>query len=184
MRDFATIQRELNLKQFLESPLGTLYFVPMALEAPRLLVRHFDGILPPRLITPFVSLPPAAQQWIERSPDLERLVRIEQPIEVGRDFVAREHHTYGINLSAYTDWEEPPTPPAELALMQDAFRSLRGKSTSPKDNILKAVLARSLLEPTSKTYFNEDEGRFVVVELKPTREEVERWARLMGQAGS
>lgn len=44
--------------------------------------------------------------------------------------------------------------------------------------ILKAVLARSLLEPSSKTYFNEDEERFIVVELKPTREEVERWARL------
>src|SRR4051812_8452656 len=117
MRDFATIHRELKLKQFLESPLGTLYLSPEAPGTRRLVVRHFDGSLPSTLVAPFAGLLHSAQAWIARRAELERLVRIEQPVEVGSDFVARTHHVYGISLSSYTDWEEPPAPPPELARM-------------------------------------------------------------------
>jgi hypothetical protein len=183
MREFADIQRDLGLKKFLDSPLGTLYFVPFAPGAPRVIVRHFDSELPPTLVEPFADLVRAAQQWIEHRPELARLVRVEQPVEVGGDFVARKHHTYYTSTDAYVEWEDPPEPPEEFEQMRSAFRAAVGESADPKDAIIETVLARSLLEPTGKTYFgesdkNESEGQFIVVEPKLTREDVERWAAL------
>lgn len=179
MRDFATLRRELKLKPFLENPLGTLYISPEVPGTPRLIVRHFDGGLPSTLAGPFVMLLRSAQQWLEHNPELKRLVSIEQPVEVGSDFVARKHHIYGVSLSSYTEWDEPPTPPPQLARMQKTFREALGKSTDPKDVLLEKVLARSLLEATAKTYFDDDEERFIVVDLKPTADEVKRWATLI-----
>lgn len=178
MRDFVDIQQALGLKKFLGSPLGTLYFVPVAPDAPRLMVRHFDRELPVALVEPFAELMRTAQEWIERHPALSRLVRVEQPIEVGRDFIARTHHTYYTSTDAYVDWEDPPEPPEELEQMRSAFRAAVGRSADPRDAIIEAVLARSLLEPTGKTFFDEEEGRFIVVEPKPAREDLERWAAL------
>ncbi|NPD23120.1 DUF4604 domain-containing protein [Corallococcus exiguus] len=178
MRDFATLHRELKLKPFLESPLGALYLSREVPGASRLVVRHFDGSLPSTMVGPFVAMLHSTQQWLERNPELERLVSIEQPVEVGSDFVARKHHIYGVNLSSYTEWDEPPAPPPQLARMQKAFRGSRGKSTDPRDTLLEKVLARSLLEATAKTYFDDDEERFIVVDLKPTADEVKRWAAL------
>jgi hypothetical protein len=141
-------------------------------------VRHFDGGLPSTLVGPFVALLRSTQQWLERNAELKRLVFIEQPMEVGKDFVARKHHIYGVSLSSYTEWDEPPAPPPQLARMQKAFRGALGKSTDPKDALVEKVLARSLLEATAKTYFDDDEERFIVVDLKPTEDEVKRWATL------
>ncbi|WP_147469303.1 hypothetical protein [Corallococcus sp. AB045] len=97
---------------------------------------------------------------------------------MGSDFVARKHHLYGVNLASYTEWDEPPAPPPQLARMQKAFRRSLGKSTDPRNMLLEKVLARSLLEATAKTYFDDDEERFIVVDLKPTADEVKRWAAL------
>lgn len=178
MRTFTDIERDLGLKRFLASQLGTLYFVPFAPEAPRVIVRRFDRDLDPALIGAYVDLVGAAQEWVERRPELERLVRIEQPTEVGADFVARPHHTYYTSTYAYEEWDDPPEPPHELGVMRAALRSALAEPHDDRDRILGRVLARSLLEPTGKTVFDEGEGRFVVVEPKLTREDVESWAGL------
>lgn len=182
MREFTDIQRELGLKLFLESPWGTLYFVPIAPGSPRILVRHFDSELPADLAAPFGDLMRATQSWVERHPQLERLVRVLQPMEVGRDFVAREHLVYYTSTSTYVESDDSPEPPPELDEMRNVFRGLIGASADPKDVIIESVLARSLLEPSAKTVFTEDEGKFLVVEPKPTRDELERWAALPASA--
>jgi hypothetical protein len=46
MRKFTDIQRELNLMKLTDSRNGTLYCVPVAPGAPRLIVRRFDQALP------------------------------------------------------------------------------------------------------------------------------------------
>ncbi|MBD2767336.1 hypothetical protein IC235_05465 [Hymenobacter sp. BT664] len=178
MRKFADIQGEIGLQKFLDSPLGTLYFVPAAPGAPRVMVRHFDTDIPTTLVKPFADLVQAAQQWIGYHSELVRLVKVEQPIEVGRDFVARPHHTYYTSIRAYVEWEDPPEPPDELEQMRSSLRAVLGKSVEPRDIIIETVLARSLLEPTGKTFFDESEGQFIVVEPKLTREDVARWAAL------
>lgn len=174
------MKQELGLQKFLASPLGTLYFVPSAPGRPRIIVRHFDGELSPAFVQPYADLIRAAQQWVERHSGLDRLVRIEQPTEVGEDFVARPHHTYSTSIDAYEEWEDPPQPPAELTEMRDLLRAALLEPADPKEAIIHRVLARSLLEPTGKTYFHEGEGRFIVVEPKLTSDDVQRWAAQSG----
>jgi hypothetical protein len=146
-----------------------------------LIVRHFDSQLPASLVSPFVSLTSAAQTWLADRPYLDRLVRVVQPVEVGTDFIARPHFTYYTATDTYelNDDEESPEPPPELAKMRAEFLSQCGGPAGSLEAIIETVLARSLIEPTGKTFFHEGEARFIVVELKPTRNELERWEALL-----
>jgi hypothetical protein len=181
MRKFAEVQAELGLKKFLDSPLGALYFVPSLPGKPGIIVRHFDRDVPPALTGAFADLVNAAQQWIEEHPLVARYARVQLPIEVGQDFVSRQHHIYYTSTRSYEDYEDdedPPEPPDELAEMRSSLQQALGHPASEKESIIEAVLARSLLEPTGKVYFNDDEGRFIVVEPKVTPQEIERWAKM------
>ena len=62
--------------------------------------------------------------------------------------------------------------------MREALREQIGKSRDPKDVIIERVLRRSLLEPSEKTIFDSDEDRFVIVDPKIRREDVDAWAAL------
>lgn len=177
MRDFSDIQHELGLKLFLESGNGNLYFVPASPGAPRVIVRRFDRDLPPALIPAYVDLLAAAQAWIEDDPELSALVRVERPREVGRDFIARPHHI-GNSLNSFLDTDpedDPPEPPDELAPMQARFRARAEAASGPREALLTSILARSLIEPTAKTVYSYRGLPFIVVDLKPTRAELERW---------
>jgi hypothetical protein len=178
MRRFSDIRRALGLEEYLWSSLGTLYFNPGAKRDSRLIVRHFDRELPVVLVGPFADFIQEAQQWVEQHPALEKLVRVEQPVEVGSDFIARRHHAYHTDISHYTGGEDAPEAPQELAQMRAAFRTVMEGAKGPREALIATVLARSLLEANGKTYFNNDEGRFIVVEPKPTPEDIQRWARL------
>jgi hypothetical protein len=180
MRDFADIQRELALMPFLDSMNGSLYCVPVAPGAPRLIVRRFDRELTPAMIPVYVDLLAAAQAWIAADPELEQLVRIEQPSEVGHDFIARPHLN-ATSLDTYMASDpddDPPDPPDELAPMQSRFRSRAKVTSGSREALLTTILARSLLAPTHKTMYSFAESRFVVVDLKPIRAELERWREL------
>ncbi len=159
----------------LNSSLGTLYCVPVA---PRVMFRYFDSDLPVILVKPFADFVKAAGQWMKSRPKLAHLVKIEQPIEVGYDFIARPHHTYYTSTDVYVDWEYPPEPPEQLEQMRTIFREEIGKSKSPKDVLIETVLTRSLLEPNSKTYFAESKEQFIVVESKLICDDIERWSFL------
>ena len=175
MRDFAAIARTEPLKKFLESASGTLYFDTRG-PAPTMIVRHFDRDLPRTLVGPFAELNAAARRWVEAHPAVARWVKIEPPLEVGEDFVARPHHVYHASLRSYDepDDESPVEPPDELAPMRTAVRAALGHPEGERAEIVETVLARSLLGATGKTYIEGD--RFVVVELTPTRTELEQFA--------
>jgi hypothetical protein len=91
MRKFADIELELQLMKFTDSANGTLYCVPVSPGAPRLVVRRFDRALPPSLVTAYARLITDAAVWIAADPELAKLVRIEQPTEIGSDYIARRH---------------------------------------------------------------------------------------------
>jgi hypothetical protein len=175
MREFADIRHEPGLKKFFDSSLGTLYTISDISGVPKVMIRHFDGDIPISLVKPFADLVQAVQKWINRNPPLSQLVRIEQPIEVGCDFIARPFHIYYVSTDSYVYWEDQPEIPEELEKMRKYLREAIGKSLDPKDAIIEGVLKQSLLGPTGKTYFDEIEGKFVVVEPKITREDVENW---------
>lgn len=172
MRKFTEIQAELQLIPFGQSPSGNLHCMVGAAPGPRLLVRHFDREIPPALIGALESLRAAAVEFIGRDEELAQLVMIDSPVEIGSDFIARRHRM-GDSLAHFADDEDPPEPPPELAIVQERFGRLRASATSPEDLLVATILARSLLEPTSKTMYVYAEERFVITELKVTRSELE-----------
>jgi hypothetical protein len=175
LRDFATMQSDEGLETFTESDAGTLYFVPPARGTALRLVRRFDGALPSRLVEAYAGLVRACQDWIERDRELAGLVRVDQPVEVGRDFVARPHRLYHVSLRTYARGtvDEPP----ELARLRQRFAQLAARAAGADDEIVVATLGPSILDATAKTFWEPDEERFVVVEPKVTRELLERWAQ-------
>lgn len=181
MRQFDEISQQLGLKRFLDSPSGTLYYIPRpASDDAATMVRRFDGTLPPSSIPAYVDLARAAQAWLDRHPALAACIRVEQPFEAGADFVARRHHYYYVALSSYDpDDDEAPPPPDELLALRAAFADARGRSTDARDGLVGDVLSRSILAATGKTFFEGAEHRFVIVELAPTADELARWTALM-----
>jgi hypothetical protein len=182
MREFADIERELHLMKFTDSRNGTLYCVPVAPGAPRLIVRRFDGDLPPDLVPVYAELVAAAAAWIAVDPELAGLVRIEPPAEVGREYIARRHFN-ATSLDAFLETdpdEDPPEPPLELAQMQTRFRDRSSAARNPREALLTSILARSILERSLKTFYDYDAEQFVIADLKPTREDLERWRDLAG----
>src|SRR5204862_6903125 len=136
------------------SPLATPDFVPKPPEAAGILECHFDNQLGPELFAAYVDLVRATSAWLLENPRLAELVRVEQPMELGTDFVARPHHTYYTSTDAYTRAEDPPRPPAELAEMRSLLRAVFGEPPADaREAIVRRVLARSLLEPSGKTYY-------------------------------
>ncbi|KAB2906967.1 MAG: hypothetical protein F9K40_05570 [Kofleriaceae bacterium] len=179
MRKFIDIQRELDLVRFLESEHGDLY-VPRATDGPPIIVRQFQRTIPSRLVGTYARLLAACQAWIEHDSALAALVRIEQPVEVGEDFLSRAFisaTSLASFLSSDAD-DDPPEPPEELSTMQTRFRELASTASTPHERTLTAILARSLLEPTYKTVYSMREERFVVADLKPTVAELEELAAL------
>jgi hypothetical protein len=125
MRTFADIQQELSLVPFVGSENGSLHCVPVSPGAPRLIVRHFDRALEPSMIPSYVELLAASQDWISADPELSALVRVEQPSETGRDFIARPHMNAS-SLDAFLSGdpeEDPPEVPDELAPCKRASAS-------------------------------------------------------------
>ena len=180
MREFLDISRDLNLMKLTDSTNGTLYCVPAGPGAPRLIVRHFDGAVAPSLVPAYVCMLAAAKSWLEQDAELAALVRVEQPAEVGHAFIARRHFL-GTTLDAFLEAdpdEDPPERPPELARMQMRFQDLAARVTGPREQLLATVLARSVLEPSLKTFYDEEHAEFVVGDIKPTPDELERWAVL------
>lgn len=171
MRTFERIRSDEGLAKFLDSANGTLYFVPRAPGSRRLIVRHFDGAVPADWIPDFVSLLAATRAFIDARPSLAELVHIAPPLEVGTDFVAREHFTYYTSTESYEDDDESIEPPDELETMRGLVR----QAVEDDAGAIGEVLRRSLLEPTGKTWFNEAEGRFIVVDPVWDRTTLERW---------
>ena len=173
MRTFNDVRSELNLQKFVGSFSGDLFCVPIAPGAPRILVRHFNRDLSAELIPAYVALLREAEAWIERDPELARVVRVDQPTEVGEDFIARPHRM-GTSLSAYFDDEDPADPPEELSAIQSRFLARLAEGIGPENELVARVLARSILEATGKTLYSFPEEKFIISDLKPTREELEQ----------
>ena len=176
MRSFLDIESELGLRKFLSSELGTLYFVPSSPGSPRVIVRYFDSKLKPKSIANFAHMLKFCQDWVAEFPLLSDLVRVEQPLEIGIDFISRNHHTYYTSTDSYVEEHNPVEAPPELEIMREIVLESMKSVGDEKVELIKKVMKRSLLEPTNKTYFNSSEMKFIVVEPKFLASEVESWA--------
>ena len=177
MREFADIECQLQLMKFTDSASGTLYCVPVSPGAPRLIVRHFDRALPPSLVIAYARLITDAAAWVGADPELANLVRVEQPTEIGSDFIARRH-VNATSLDAFLETypeEDPPEPPPELSRMQTRFRERAKLASSAREALLVSILGHSILERSQKTFYDADVEQFVIADPRPTPDELERW---------
>jgi hypothetical protein len=175
MRNFDEIQRELDLIPFLESANGDLY-LPRDVHGPQVIVRRFNRSLDPSRVESYARFLADAQAWIDRDAELSALLRVEQPMEVGADFLARRFVS-ATSLASFVDTDsedDPPDAPDELAPMQSRFRDLVSQTRSPGDSLVASVLARSILEPTNKTVYSFREERFIVLDPKLTGFDLEQ----------
>lgn len=181
MRTFAELQTARPLQHFLVSDPGTLYFDPQAQGVNRILVRRFDDATGAATSSAtYADIVQAVADWVDDEPDVARWVRVERPREVGADFIVRAYPVYLTGTDAYDFSSEAPVPPPELDAMRRAVREAlaRPRDAPPtRGAIVARVVERSLLEPTGRTYFNEADDLFVVVEPKITAVEVREWAK-------
>lgn len=179
MRSFSEIERDLGLVRFAASPLGTLYFVPSSSDGPKLMVRRFDSAAGPEFVTPYAQVAEFAQLWLDERAHLGRLVRVEQPVETGSDFLARKFYVYYVSTNSYLA-PDPPEVPEELEEMRSLFREEAGRSDDPRDELVERVLARSILEPNSKTVPDQPQDgsagvQFVIIDPKLTLPDLKEW---------
>lgn len=180
MRRFVERAPELGVSKWVDSPVGTLYLNLDENAVDHSVVRHFDGAVPPDLVPAYVDLVRALDAWVRSRPDLDRLVRIELPTEVGLDYVVRPHHVYWTSTASYHE-PNPVKRPRELKWMRGAVRDAVEHADGPRDAIIARVVKRSLLEPTYKTYFAEHLEKFVVVDPRTEPDDVFEWAAIAQQ---
>jgi hypothetical protein len=199
MRSFHDIQRDLGLVLYADSPLGRVTASPSHERGERLLVRHLDGEIPPALLDAWIDLASTAAAWVAADPALARVLRVEQPVERGRDFLATRH-IIGTSLRRFVErkpWppperdprdaadlddDEPPPaiePPDELGPMLERFPVHARTARSSRERLVVELLTRAVLAPAIHTIYDYQDSRFVVADLEPTRAELERWAELM-----
>jgi hypothetical protein len=117
---------------------------------------------------------------LRERPFIRALVNVPQPLEIGRDFIARTFFSYGYSTEGYDADEADP--PRDLAWLRDAAEDALGSPQSPRGALLEDVLERSLLKPSGKVFF--DDKRFVVVEPHVSPDELQRWADLEHDDGN
>jgi len=94
----------------------------------------------------------ACQLWVAASSILNRCVRVELPLEVGSNFVARTHFTCYVSTDSYTLDEFSDEPPNELAELRTEVNRLKQIPADTRMKIIHSIMFRSSLEPTAKAF--------------------------------
>ncbi len=184
MATFAEKEAQLGLKKFADSPRGTMFTAPGQrkmedgfMVCP--LVRRLDGFVTPELASTYAEMVEAADAWVAQHPDLDQFVRVMPLTEVGDDFITRMHFAMRGTTAFAPDEDDdeiPPEVPVELEEMRAAFQAAKGKLTDPKSKIIERVLERNLAEPSSLTFFDDQEAAFFIVEPHIREEDLKEFA--------
>lgn len=173
MRTFKEIQKELGLRKFLYSENGTLHF-PTDVSK-RVIVRHFDNKINKELVPVYVDIMKALDQFAQENDELNSLIIVQQPFEVGVDFIARTHHVYYISVDSYFDDDEDCETPPQFEKLKKLILELKKNNLKDSDKILLRILENSFIIPTMKTYFKSKLGKFINVDPKMDIEDLTEW---------
>lgn len=176
METFAERQQRHRVERLCQSTNGTVYFQYDDRAVPRYVIRHLDGRLPPRLGKRVAQLAYAMSTWLAQH-GLSKQVWVDQPIEVQQDFVVWPFH---LDFEPIRFWDEPDgsddlPPLPELPEMRNAVAVALRSDTNP-DVVVHGAVRRSLLGPSSLTYYDLDVERFVVVEPVVDADELDAWS--------
>ena len=179
MRDFSELQRVLPLRRIVAGRHYSRYVSVPVPGRPTLAVERFEGEIAASLLPKYVALLHGLQAWLDARPELARWVRVEQPSEIGPDYVVRPHHVYIVSTASYDNPELGVETPPEYEPMREAtLRALRsgpGDLPQQRFEVVARVLTRSLLEPSYFTYFNDGEDRFIVVVPSFEEQDLRQW---------
>ncbi len=173
MRTFKEIQKELALKKFLYSENGTLYF-PADVSV-RILVRHFDKTITKEMIPLYVEITKALDRFAQENKALSSLIIVQQPFEIGEDFIARTHHVYYVSVDSYYDEDEDCEVPPQFETLKTLISELKQAELSDADSILLRILEKSFIIPTTKTYFDHKQDKFINVDPKMDINDLTEW---------
>ena len=108
-------------------------------------------------------------------------MRVMPITEVGEDFITRMHVIMRGTTAYAPDEDEDEFPadiPDELQEMRAAFQAAKGKLSDPKSKIIERVLERNLMEPSSLTFFDDQEAAFFIVEPHIREADLKEFAEL------
>lgn len=178
MRSFEELSQIGPVSALTQNENSTLYFwrPPAGVS----MVRHFGSQVSPKLVHAWVTLHQAAAQWIEDTPGMNQILTLGVPTEEGSDFVVRPHQIYQVDTRSYVEGDNPTEIPEGLASIRSMFTTFCGDVDDPRVQLVEQVLGLSVLEPTGKAWLDEERVILHLVELKPSPQELERWAHLQG----
>ncbi len=174
MKTFDQLKQRHRLELLCQSTNGTLYLQYDERTIPRYTVLYLDGRVPPRLGRRLAELTHAMNSWLVKY-GLGGLVSVDQPLEVQQDFLVWPFHRYFKPIQFWDEPdEEPPPELPELPVMREAVVAALDSDANP-DTVVHGALRRSLLGPSSQTYFDMDVEQFVVVEPLADADELDSW---------
>ena len=177
IKTFETLKSEVELKRYLGSPYGTMYYPPVEPTGEKTMVRHFDRDLPAELILEYVELYSMIKDWIDTNSNVKDQVFMANLVDYGKDYVIRSFYGYYISLRDYLNKAKFIKPPLEFERMKKVV--IDEFDNSLKDNVvLRRIIENTLLKPNGRTHYDSIEEKFFIAEPKITLQDLEEWRDL------
>jgi len=179
MRTFADLRASERLVHARDTELGAEYWVEGGGPRVRLFERGAEAL------TAFVVLHRYAHLWIHRDyeHDAWHLIEVDEPIEVGADFVVMPRRA-GNSIASFERGEDRAEPPPELAAMRRAVQAITAAATEPLDRWVGELVSRRVLDPDPNTILMWAERRFYVQDLAPSPDELDAWREAIARHGA
>jgi hypothetical protein len=175
MRRFSDIARELVTVG--DRWWGTLYWREGGSHGNE--VRRFNDSM---LLDAYANLQSTAYIWGHADPLAWHVLIIDEPEEVGEDFVMIKRYP-GIKIRHFfpehTDDPVPP-PTKQLEMLRETLARMQVEAETPRDKFLAVLVAKRVaaLDQHLVWDMNANEERFHLYDLDPDRDELTAWMAL------
>ena len=176
IKTFETLKNERQLKRYLGSPYGTLYYPLDEQQGNRTMVRHFDSDLPSEFIAEYIELYGLVKQWVDSNPNVNEIVFITDLVSAGEDYIVRSFYPYHIAIEDYFEGESSEIP--ELFKQMQKVVLGEFNNSLKNNNVLRRIIENSLLKPNGKSYYNNSVQKIIIAEPKITGQDLEEWRDL------
>lgn len=178
MKLFEVLKSEKELKRYLRSKYGTMYFEPSSDPENSVIIRSLDATITPDLFSYYLDIYKCIKESLKSNMYLKEHIRVAEILEVGKDYFIRPFFTYDLALDDYFDQEEPVEVPKQYYEIKKELQFFLRSFKSEKEKILNRVLENSFLKSTGKTFYDSRTNEFIIVELKILYEDIKEWKDL------
>lgn len=182
MREFEQIKQEKNLRgpKKWNGYVGAAYMVNLGPNYDTeefLRIRHFDGPNYETEKQASVQISQEFRKWVSES-GLSAIIFVEQPAEVGIDFIAFPNAGHAFFRSTFELdgqdelLEEQQAYQNTLPAVLEKWKELENTGNSA---VLKRVIKHSILNVSDETYYDLDNSKLVVFEPIIQEQDVKEW---------